>query len=43
MKLNKNGIYEITYDNLDIQHIGWIQGDFLLDIAYTYTETKGGN
>lgn len=43
MKLNKNGIYEITYDNLDIQHIGWVQGDFLLDIAYTYTETKGGN
>lgn len=36
MKLNKNGIYEISYDNLDIQHIGWVEGDFLLDITYTY-------
>ena len=36
MKLNKNGIYEISYDNLDVQHIGWVEGDFLLDITYTY-------
>lgn len=39
MKLNKNGIYEVSYDNLNIQHIGFLnqEDDFILDITYTKT------